>query len=102
MLAELGIAYFLLFVTGIFAMSQAVDSGDSERGYSSKTSSLSGKITIGLLIAIVITGILAIFGSLLPWLPFEIHLAIFVIFALLLLVLPYWIVVDSIFSRRKK
>lgn len=94
--------YFTLLAIGFLMMagrSSASDAQDTSSEQKAGTRRSRILTTIYLLL-LFFTGIFAIFGSLMSWLPDGVHIVIVAIFALLFLVFPYWIALGDLIHRR--
>lgn len=94
--------YFTLLAIGFLMMAGRSNQSDASgvlrepRGRRRKSRIL----TTVYLLLLPLTGVFAIFGSLMSWLPNEVHIAFMVIFALLFLAFPYWIALGDLINRR--
>lgn len=94
--------YFTLLAIGFLMMAGRSNQSDASgvlresRGRRRRSQIL----TTVYLLFMLVTGVFAIFGSLMSWLPDTVHIVIGAIFALLFLVFPYWIALGDLIHRR--
>lgn len=94
--------YFTLLAIGFLMMAgrsniSDVQATSSEQKAGTRRSRI---FTTVYLLLLFLTGVFAIFGSLMSWLPNGVHFVIGVIFALLFLVFPYWCAFGDLIHRR--
>lgn len=93
--------YFTLLAIGFLMMAGRGNQFDTSgvSGEPRRRSRRSQILTTVYLIFMLVTGVFAIFGSLMSWLPDAVHIVIGAIFALLFLVFPYWIALGDLFHK---
>lgn len=94
--------YFTLLAIGFLMMAGRSNTSDAQATSSEQKAGTrrSRILTTIYLLLLFFTGIFAIFGSLMSWLPDGVHFVIGVIFALLFLVFPYWIALGDLIHKR--
>lgn len=94
--------YFTLLAIGFLMMAGRSNTSDAQDTSSEQKAGTrrSRILTTIYLLLLFFTGVFAIFGSLMSWLPDGVHFVIGVIFALLFLVFPYWCAFGDLIHRR--
>ncbi len=94
----IGITYVLLLFLGYMLMYAVGEVYETRKEFGRPSQGLfSGRFAMAYLVAMAVTGVPALFGSLMPWLPPDAHLVLGAAFALLFLAFPYLFAIDSLF-----